>query len=128
MTAASKAVAQYLVSPGTLVERPGSGAPFELGGLAGLRLLLVLRIEDIIEQEALHVSVWGSADGTNWGAKPLFWYPERFYRGATPAALDLGQRPEVRFLQARWGAQRWGRGYPLPHFKFSLEIQELEQG
>ena len=126
MAAASEAVAQYLVSPGTLVARPGSGAPFELGRLAGRRLLLVLRVEDIIEQEALHVSVWGSADGANWGAKPLFWYPERFYRGATPAALDLGQRSELRFLQARWAAQRWGRGYPVPHFKFSLEIQELE--
>jgi hypothetical protein len=122
---ASEAVAGYLVSPATTVERPGSGTPFELGPLTGHRVLLVLRIEDIIEQEALHVSVWGSADGTNWGSKAVFWYPERFYCGVTPAALDLSQRPEIRFLQARWEAIRWGRGYPLPRFKFSLEVQPL---
>jgi hypothetical protein len=125
MAATAEAVAGYLVSPGTTVERSGSGTPYELGSLAGRRLLLVLRVDDIIEQEALHVSVWGSADGANWGSKAVFWYPERFYVGVTPAALDLSQRPEIRFLQARWEARRWGRGYPLPRFKFSLEIQDL---
>lgn len=125
MTAASEAVAGYLVSPGTTVERPGSGTPFELGSLAGRRVLLVLRIEEIVEQEALHVSVWGSANGADWGSKAVFWYPERFYRSVTPAAFDLSQRPDIRFLQARWEAKRWGRGYPLPRFKFSLEVQDL---
>lgn len=125
MPATSEAVAGYLVSPGTVVERSGSGAPFDLGEYAGRRLLLVLRVDGIIEQEALHVSIWGSADGNNWGSKAVFWYPERFYCGVTPAALDLGQRPEIRFLQARWDAKRWGRGYPLPHFEFSLEVQPL---
>jgi hypothetical protein len=125
MTAASEAVAGYLVSPGTAVERSGSGTPFDLADLAGRPVLLVLRVDEIIEQEALHVSVWGSADGTNWGSKAVFWYPERFYCGITPAALDLSQRPEIRFLQARWEARRWGRGYPLPRFKFSLEVQHL---
>ena len=125
MAATSEAVAGYLVPPESIVERSGAGTAIELGDYAGRRVLLVLRIDGIIEQEALHVSVWGSADGTNWGSKSVFWYPERFYCGVTPAALDLSQRPEIRFLQARWEAKRWGRGYPLPYFKFSLELQPL---
>lgn len=125
MTATSEIAAGYLVPPETVVERSSSGTAFELGEYAGRRVLLVLRIDGIIEQEALHVSVWGSTDGANWGSKAVFWYPERFYCGLTPAALDLSQRSEVRFLQARWEAKRWGRGYPLPYFKFSLELQPL---
>ena len=73
----------------------------------------------------MQVSLWGSPDGKDWGTKPLFLFPERFYQGTTPAALELSQRPEIRFLQPRWQVNRWGRGYPMPRFKFSLEIQNL---
>jgi len=115
----------YLVPPDTVVEVNGEGPAFELGSLAGRPLLTALRVSDIIEQESLHVSIWGSADGANWGDRALFWYPEKFYRGVTPASLDLTQRPEIKFLKARWEVNRWGRGYPLPHFTFAVEIQEL---
>jgi hypothetical protein len=125
MTSSETTQNWFLAPADTVAEVPGQSGPFELGVLAGRTVVIVLRIVEVIEQEALHVSVWGSADGTDWGTKALFWFPERFYRGATPAALDLGQRPEVEFLQARWEVNRWGRGYPRPYFKFSLEIQEL---
>ncbi len=121
----TKAALGYLVPPDTVVEAKGEGPAFELGPLAGRPLLTALRVSDIIEQESLHVSIWGSADGANWGDRALFWYPEKFYRGVTPASLDLAQRPEIRLLKARWEANRWGRGYPLPYFKFAVEIQEL---
>jgi hypothetical protein len=121
----TKPAAGYWVQPETVVEAPGSGPPFELGQLASKSLLIVLRVADIIEQESLHVSIWGSEDGKNWGRKPLFWFPEKFYCGATPASLDLRQRPEIRFLQARWEVNRWGRGYPMPYFKFAVEMQQL---
>ncbi len=117
-------VTNYLVPSETAVETPGSGAPLDLGPLAGKPVMIVLRVTDIIEQEALQVSIWGSLDGKDWGASPLFSFPERFYRGVTPAALDLRQRPEVKFLQVRWQVNRWGRGYPLAYFKFWVEIQE----
>ncbi len=120
-----KAAVPHLVTPETVVEANGTGPAFELGSLAGKLLLIVVRIADIIEQESLHVSIWGSPEGTNWGAKALFWFPEKFYCGVTPASLDLRQRPEIKFLQARWAVNRWGRGYPLPYFKFGVEIQEL---
>ena len=114
---------QYLVPRGTSVETAGSGPGFDLGSLAGKRILVVLRISAILEQEALDVAVWGSADGNEWGSKPLFEYPQQFYTGVTPAAVDLTQRPEVRFLKARWHVNRWGRGYPRPRFEFAVELQ-----
>lgn len=118
----------YLVPPETMVETAGASQPLELGSLAGKPVLLVLRITQIIEQESLHVSIWGSADGREWGDKALFWYPQKFYCGVTPAALDLRQRPEINFLQARWEVNRWGRGYPRPHFKLGIEVEELSTG
>jgi len=126
-TAAHSAVT-HLVRPETVIEADGEGAALELGVLAGKPLLIVLRIDEIIEQESLQVSIWGSADGQQWGEKALFWYPQKFYRGASPAALDLSQRPEIKFLKARWETNRWGRGYPRPLFKFAVEVQELPAG
>jgi hypothetical protein len=112
--------------PRTVTETKGESQPYALGELAGKSLVMVLRVTDIIEQESLHVSVWGSADGKEWGSKALFWYPQRFYRGITPAAVDLSQRSDVKFLKARWELNRWGRGYPVPRFEFSLEVQQAE--
>jgi hypothetical protein len=125
---AIKAGTDFLVPPETTIETPGAGAAFDLGALAGKQVLIILRVADIIEQESLHVSIWGSADGNEWGEKALFWFPQEFYRGAKPAALDLRQRPEIKFLQARWEVNRWGRGYPRPYFRFSVEIEELAAG
>ena len=115
----------YLVPPESVAETPGEAAVYDLGVLAGKQLLVILRITDLIEQESLHVSIWGSADGKDWGKKPLFGFPQQFYTGVTPAAIDLRQLPEVKFVQARWEVNRWGRGYPRPHFVFAVEIQEL---
>ena len=120
-----KPIADYLAPPETVVDERGAGSAFDLGPRAGKPVLVVLRVTEIIEQEALLVSIWGSADGKDWGAKSLFQFPERFYCGATPSSVDLGQRPEIKFLQARWAVNRWGRGYPRPYFKIAVEIQDL---
>jgi hypothetical protein len=117
--------AYHLVPPETQVETEGAGPAYELGGLEGNPVMIVLRIREIIEQESLHVSIWGSPDGKDWGTQALFWYPQKFYRGVAPAALDLRQRPGIKFLQARWEVNRWGRGDPRPLFKFGVEIQAI---
>jgi len=114
----------YLVAAGTEVEESGQGAALELGPYAARPVLLIMQIDEVLEQESLHVSIWGSADGANWGTQALFWFPQKFYLGATPAAIDLGQRPDIKYLQARWELNRWGRGIPRPHFKFAVEVQE----
>jgi len=120
-------VVTYLVPAGKMAEGSGESAPLELGALVGKSLLLVLQIAEVLEQESLHVSIWGSADGQNWGTQALFWFPQKFYSGVTPAALDLAKRPEIKFLQARWETNRWGRGIPRPHFRFAVEVQEAAQ-
>ncbi len=127
-TATSNQQGEFLVPPETVLEEPGASGAFDLGAQTGKPVVLVLRVAEIIEQESLLISVWGSADGQNWGDKALFQFPERFYRSLTPASLDLSQRPEVKYLQARWAVNRWGRGYPRPHFKISIEIQSLAAG
>jgi len=114
----------YLVPTGTEVEESGQGAALELGSYAARPVLLIMQIDEVLEQESLHVSIWGSADASNWGTQALFWFPQKFYTSATPAAIDLGQRPDIKYLQARWELNRWGRGIPRPHFKFSVEVQE----
>ncbi len=116
---------KVLLVPETTAETNGQGSALDLGASSGKPLLLVLRVNEVVEQESLQVIVWGSADGKEWGQKPLFLFPQVFYAGPVPAALDLTQRPEVKFLQARWELNRWGRGYPRPHFVFSVEVQEL---
>ncbi|MBZ5670418.1 MAG: hypothetical protein LAO04_11890 [Acidobacteriia bacterium] len=115
---------RYLVPGDSAAESPGQSVPFGLGSLAGKTLLLVLRIQEVLEQESLHLSIWCSGDGQNWGTQALFWFPQRFYCGVTPAALDLRQRPDIKFLQARWEVNRWGRGIPRPYFRFTVEVQE----
>ena len=123
-SATVKQKADYLAPPDTIVDENGEGPAFELGSIAGKPVLVVVRVMEIIEQESLLVSIWGSADGKDWGSKALFQFPERFYPGLTPASLDLTQRPEIKFLQSRWAVNRWGRGYPRPYFRISVEIQE----
>jgi hypothetical protein len=123
-TATANSTLRHLVSAHTMVETNGQSAAFELGSLAVQHLLLVLRVEEILEQESLHVAIWGSADGQDWGTQALFWFPQKFYRGIAPAALDLRQRPDIKFLQARWEVNRWGRGIPRPFFRFAVEVQE----
>ena len=122
-SSATEPALRYLVAAGTVAETNGQGSAFALASLAAQTVVLVLRISTVLEQESLHVSIWGSPDGQSWGSVALFWFPQVFEVGITPAALDLRSRPELQFLQARWEVNRWGRGNPRPHFEFSLEIQ-----
>ena len=123
-TSTENSTLRHLVPADTVVETNGQSAPFELGALAAQHLLLVLRVEEILEQESLHVAIWGSADGREWGPQALFWFPQKFYKGVAPAALDLRLRPDIKYLQARWEVNRWGRGIPRPYFRFAVEVQE----
>ena len=71
-TVVANSSAIYLVPAGTISEGSGHGSPLELGALAAKPLLLILEIAEVLEQESLHVSIWGSADGPNWGAQAVF--------------------------------------------------------
>ena len=67
--------------PEIAIEANGESAPVELGESAGKTFQLTLAITKIAEQQSLDVSLWGSADGAEWGAKPLIAFPQKFYKG-----------------------------------------------
>jgi hypothetical protein len=115
----------FLVPENTVVSAKGDGPAVDVGGAANRVFLLSLDIAEIIEQESLDVSIFGSADGTTWGAKPLTYFPQKFYRAEHPMLLDLTAQPQVNFLRAHWEVARWGRGTDTPMFKFGVSLREV---
>jgi hypothetical protein len=114
-----------LVPLGSRVTSNGEGSPQDVSGSKTRTFLCTLEITQQIEQESLDVSIWGSEDRQNWGAKPLLKLPQRFYRGQTRQILDLTLRPEVKFIRARWELVRWGRVAPTPMFVIGLHLEEV---
>lgn len=116
-----------LVPEKTAVTAKGDGPALELKPAQGRVFLLTLAITNIIEQESLDVSVYGSADGTAWDAKPVAAFPQKFYREEVPLLLDLTAWPEVKFIRAHWEVARWGRGSETPMFEFHVALREVPQ-
>ena len=108
----------------TIVREEGTGPEVALGPGQGKPLLLTLGITQVIEQENLDVAIWGSSDLTNWGAKPISAFPQKFYCGTYQLLLDLSQHPEVTHIRAQWKVSRWGRGEPKPLFGFYLYARQ----
>ena len=115
----------YLVPEKTKVTAKGDSAPIDILGVGGRVVLLTLTITDVIEQESLDVSIYGSADGTTWSEKPLIAFPQKFYRGEHPLLLDLTGHPDVKMLRAHWEVARWGRGTEIPMFEFQVRVREV---
>ncbi len=114
-----------LVPEKTTVTAKGDGTAVDLSAAAGRVFLLTLEITNIIEQESLDVSIYGSADGAAWSAKPIVSFPQQFYCGDAPMLLDLTKQPDVKFVRAHWDVARWGRGTETPMFEFSLRLREV---
>jgi hypothetical protein len=115
----------YLVPENTVVNAKGDGAPVDVSNAANRVFLLSLNITEIVEQESLDVSIFGSADGAVWSPKPITYFPQKFYTAEHPMLLDLTVRPEMKFLRAHWEVARWGRGTEIPMFKFGVSIREV---
>ncbi len=115
----------FLVPEKTVVTAKGDGAPVDVSAAKNRIFLLILNIGDFVEQEAIDVTVWGSADGQTWSAKPVASFPQKFYAGEHPLLLDLGSQPEVKFLRAHWEVARWGRGPETAKFEFSVKATEV---
>jgi hypothetical protein len=97
----------------------------DVAGAASRVFLLTLNISKIVEQEALDVSVHGSADGATWDPKAVAAFPQKFYGGDHPLLLDLTATPAVKFVRAHWDVNRWGRGSETPMFEFSVTMKEV---
>ena len=115
----------FLVPEKTVVNAKGDGPVVEVRGAANRVFLLSLNITGIVEQESLDVSIQGSADGANWGPKPVTNFPQKFYQARHPVLLDLTGHPEVKFLRAHWEVSRWGRGSETPMFEFDVTIKQV---
>ena len=115
----------FLVPEDTTVIAKGDGSAVDVSPAANRVFLLTLQITKIVEQEALDVSIYGSADGATWSAKPLTAFPQKFYGGDHPLLLDLAAHADVKFVRAHWDVNRWGRGSETPMFEFYVSIKEV---
>lgn len=113
----------FLVPAKTIVNAKGDGPAVEVGSAANRVFLLTLNITEIVEQEAIDVSIYGSADGATWGPKPLTIFPQKFYRAEHPLLLDVPA--DMKFVRAHWEVNRWGRGTEIPMFEFNVTIKEV---
>jgi hypothetical protein len=114
-----------LIPQGALVKENGNSAAVDIRASQTRTFFCLMGITDQIEQESVDVSIWGSADGENWGTHPMLKLPQQFYRGETRAVLDLALVPEVNFIRAGWELNRWGRVAPLPMFVLGLRVTEV---
>jgi hypothetical protein len=115
----------FLVPETTKVTAKGDGPAIDISAASGRIFLLTLDITSVVEQESLDVSIFGSADGTNWGPKPVDKFPQKFYRGQHPLLLDLTESAETKFVRAHWEVNRWGRGEATPMFEFHVSMKEV---
>ena len=117
----------FLVPENTVVNAKGDGPALDVSRAQGRIFLLTLAITNIVEQESLEVSIFGSAEGATWDPKPLAAFPQKFYREESPLLLNLTAQPEVKFVRAHWEVGRWGRGPETPMFEFSVALREVPQ-
>src|SRR5689334_19447670 len=106
--------------PTCTAQADGFGPKVELGPDAGKLLVLTLGISRILEQERLIVSIWGSPDGSDWGATPLAAFPAKFYCGMYSILLNLAKRPDLKYIRAEWKMNRWGKNDQVPLFEFYI--------
>jgi len=114
-----------LVAAKTVVTAKGDGAVIDVSAATSRIFLLALDITNIIEQESLDVSIYGSGDGAAWSPKAMVAFPQKFYREQSVLLLDLTAHPEVKFVRAHWDVARWGRGTETVMFEFGVTMREV---
>ena len=114
-----------LIPTGTKLESNADGQSFDISASETRTFLCHLTVTDQLEQESLDVSIWDSADGQDFGKRPLLKFPQQFYCGTTKMVLDISFRTEVKFLRAKWELNRWGRVAPTPMFVAGLQLEEV---
>ena len=108
----------------TTVRETGTGPALDVGENRGDTIILTFGITRIIEQESIDLSIWGSADGTDWGAKALATFPQKFYCGTYQIMLDLTDRPNIHYVRVKWAVNRWGK-HGTPLFGIYVFIQAM---
>ena len=109
------------ILPETTVREAGIGPAIDLVNHQSGMLVLTLGITRIIEQESIDITIWGSADGVDYGTKPLAAFPQKFYCGTYQILVELSAN--TRHLRAKWQVNRWGKGDSKPLFGIYLFAQ-----
>ena len=115
----------FLVPEKTVIQGKGDGPSVDVSAAEHRVMLATLSITNIIEQESLDVSIYGSADGATWTPKPIASFAQKFYRGEHPLLLDLTKHGDVKVVRVHWEASRWGRGTEIPMFEFHVTLKEI---
>jgi hypothetical protein len=110
--------------PDSVRREDGAGPTVDLDQYSGKLLVVTLGINAVVERTGLTVSVWGSPDGVEWGAKPLVTLRQRQYCGVYSALLNLAQSPDVQFLRVQWNVNRFGKGERIAQFGFEVFLEE----
>jgi hypothetical protein len=95
----------YLL-PETVAVGDGAG-PVVAVETIGAKTRLYLEITRAPERGALEVAIWGSADGVEWGDRPLIQFPQKFYCGRYAVDVDLSEAPAIHHLKVTWRMSCW---------------------
>jgi hypothetical protein len=117
----------FLVPLKTVVTAKGDSEALDVSGAANPVFLLTLSIGAIVEQEAIDLSLFTSADGATWDAKLVASLPQKFYPGEYPLLVDLSAAANAKFVRAHWEVNRWGRGPTTPRFEIGVRLREVSK-
>jgi hypothetical protein len=115
----------FLVPADSIVTAKGDGEALEITSAVSRVFLLTLSITSVVEQEAIDIFVYTSADGTTWETKAVAGMEQKFYPGEYPLLVDLSEKPDAKFVRAHWDVYRWGRGSTAPQFQISVRLREV---
>jgi|SRR5580700_8364976 hypothetical protein len=115
----------FLVPANSIVTAKGDSETLEITGSVSRVFLLTLSITSVVEQEAIDIFVYTSADGSTWETKAVAGMEQKFYPGEYPLLVDLSEKPDAKFVRAHWDVYRWGRGSTAPQFQISVRLREV---
>src|SRR5664279_1193719 len=115
----------FFVPAKTVVTAKGDSAPLDISSADNRLFLMTLSITAIVEQEAIEISLFTSADGEIWEGTPVASLTQKFYVGEYPLLVDLSAASAAKFIRAHWEVNRWGRGETAPMFEIALRLREV---
>jgi hypothetical protein len=114
-----------LLIPESELRTKGSGIELSLETYTGGLLVFTLDITRVHERTSLDLSIWGSGDGEEWGARPLIHFPRKYHCGESKVQWDPSECPSVRRIRAQWKVDRWGPGDSKPLIALALRAREV---
>jgi hypothetical protein len=117
----------FLVPEKTVVTAKGDSEALDISAASNPVFLVTLSINEAVEQESIEITLFTSADGTTWEAKPVATLPQKFYVGEYPLLVNLTATLNAKFVRVHWDVNRWGRGATTPRFVCGVRIREVPQ-